>query len=125
MSKHHGQTLEKVIRKGSYSITEIARMANVDRRSVYNWFNFPVLRAEIIYKIGHKMMHDFSAEFPELFNSSDFAFKNNPSLSSEECRTQDPFLHSMDEDSHWKEKYLNLYPKYEKLLQSVYQNENA
>jgi transposase-like protein len=47
MSQHHGQAVEKIIRRGGHSITKVARIMNVNRRSVYNWFDQVVLRQEI------------------------------------------------------------------------------
>jgi transposase-like protein len=52
MDKHYGQIVELVIRKGGYSISEIARLTLINRKSVYNWFNQKYLKPEIIYRIG-------------------------------------------------------------------------
>jgi hypothetical protein len=122
MSKHHGQTLEKVIRKGGHSISEVARMMNVNRRSVYNWFDLAVLRSEIIYKIGHKIMHDFSVEFPEIFKPEEFIFKKKPSSSIEESKKQDPSW-QVPNEKQWQEKYMELYPRYKALLDRVTKKE--
>lgn len=125
MSKHQGQTVEKVLRRDGHSISEVARIMNVNRRSIYNWFNQPALRQEIIYKIGHGIMHDFSIEFPELFNSADFVFKNKPLASLEDLRTQGHSWQDMSESAAWKEKYLELFPRYKKLLDRVTQKQSA
>jgi transposase-like protein len=115
MSSHHGQILEKVIRRGQYSISDIARMVNVDRRSIYNWISQPILKHEIIYKIGRKILHDFSVEFPDLFTPADFKFEYKPSFSVEYNR-QKPREEASDESSQWRKKYLDLYSKFEKVL---------
>jgi len=54
MDKHYGQIVELIIRKKGYSISELARLSYVNRRSVYNWFNQKYLKPEIIYRIGCK-----------------------------------------------------------------------
>jgi hypothetical protein len=122
MSKHRGQTVEKVIRRDGHSISEVARMMNVNRRSVYNWFNQPALRQEIIYKMGHGIMHDFFVEFPELFTSADFVFKNTLPRSPQQDNRQDPYG---DLGSQWKEKYMELYPRYKKLLDRAARKEHT
>jgi hypothetical protein len=124
MAQHHGQIVEKVFRRDGHSISEVARMLNINRRSIYNWFNQAVLRQEIIYKIGHGIMHDFSVEFPELFKASDFVFKNKPSASIEEFKKQEPSWQAPNE-AQWREKYLELYPRYKKLLDRVSQRKSA
>jgi hypothetical protein len=125
MSKHQGQTVEKVLRRDGHSISEVARIMNVNRRSIYNWFNQPALRQEIIYKIGHGIMHDFSVEFPELFKPADFVFKSKPSASLEEYKRQEPSWQESNESAQWKEKYMELLPKYKKLLDRASQKQSA
>ncbi|MDB5019809.1 MAG: hypothetical protein JWQ28_936, partial [Pedobacter sp.] len=46
MSKHYGQILERAIRRNGNSISDVARLLNINRRSVYNWFNQAQLRPE-------------------------------------------------------------------------------
>jgi hypothetical protein len=125
MSKHQGQTVEKVLRRDGHSISKVARIMNVNRRSIYNWFNQAVLRQEIIYKIGHGILHDFSQEFPELFKPTDFTFKNKSSSSVEEYQDQDSSWRASVESARWREKYMELYPRYKKLLDHVGQREFA
>jgi hypothetical protein len=115
MPKHHGQTIEKIIRRDGHSISNVARTMDVNRRTVYNWFNQAVLRQEIIYKIGHGIMHDFSVEFPELFKPEDFIFKNKPALSAGEPKG----VTETSEDSEWKAKYIELSERYNKLLREI------
>jgi len=125
MRLHDGQTVEKIIRRDGYSISQLARMMNINRRSIYNWFNQPVLRQEIIYKIGRQIMHDFSVEFPELFSPADFVFDYKPTFSAEECIKESAFQELSEESSEFKEKYLSLYPRYMRLLNQVRQNQSA
>jgi hypothetical protein len=125
MSKHQGQTVEKVLRRDGHSISEVARIMNVNRRSIYNWFNQPALRQEIIYKIGHGIMHDFSVEFPELFKPADFVFKTKAAASLEDYKKQEPTWQESNESAQWKEKYMELMPKYKKLLERVSQKQSA
>jgi predicted transcriptional regulator len=65
MDIHHGETIEKVVRRNGHSITDVAKLTKVNRRSVYNWFNQPKLKPEIIYKIGCVINHDFSVDWTD------------------------------------------------------------
>jgi len=112
MSKHYGQTLERIVRRNNYSISELARLAKVNRRSVYNWFNQENLRAEIILKVGCALRYDFSSEFPELFSPDDFrrAFQQKGSVLTERLEEEKKEIH------YWKDKYLSLLEEYNKAL---------
>ena len=110
MDKHYGQIVELVIRKKGFSISELARLTHMNRRSVYNWFNQKYLKQEIIYQIGLTINHDFSVEFPELFRKEDFN-QNQLGLSgSSFWEPPNPAL--------WKDKYIELLEKYNNLLRS-------
>lgn len=119
MNVHHGQIIERVIRRNGYSISELARLTKVNRRSVYNWFNQKHLKAEIIYRIGIVLNYDFSEDFPELFpkqTTNDFA----PPAQLAENPTK-PSLQQSDQ-CVWKDKYIDLLERYNKLLLSCIEN---
>jgi hypothetical protein len=106
MSTHHGGIIEKVIRREGPSLTDLAKILNVNRRSIYNWFMQQRLKPETIIRIGRAMKHDFSVEFPELFVSGDF--KDQPAIKVE-----------LENDFNgWKEKYIDLLERYNILLES-------
>jgi predicted transcriptional regulator len=109
MDIHHGETIEKVVRRNGHSITDVAKLTKVNRRSVYNWFNQPKLKPEIIYKIGCVINHDFSVELPQLFTSEDFAkgFKEYAPAMQEEQEADIEI---------WKDKYIGLMERYTALL---------
>ncbi len=105
MLSHHGEILEKVIRRTGPSLTDLAKLMNVNRRSIYNWFMQPRLKPEIILRIGRAISHDFSIEFPGLFVSEDFKVEPPSELASENNITV------------WKEKYIELLERYTFLLE--------
>jgi len=113
MELHHGQIVERIIRRNGYSISEVARLTNVNRRSVYNWFSQQQLKPNIIYKIGYVLKYDFSHEFPGMHvQDNDNSAKSTPLLS-------DTLLKKPSEDqvpAYWKDKYINLLEKYNELL---------
>lgn len=107
--EHHGQYIEKIIRRNGYSITDIARLARVNRRSVYNWFNLPRLRPNTIKIIGEAMQCDLSDAFPEIAEYSD---NNRDSADTMNCVEQK----SYQQIDYWKNKYIELLEKYTELL---------
>ncbi|MBS7566826.1 TetR/AcrR family transcriptional regulator [Mucilaginibacter sp. Bleaf8] len=121
MNKHYGQIVEKVIRRDGYSISELARLMNVNRRSIYNWFNKKRLKTEVIYRIGGVLSYDFSKEFPELFRTNEFEYlANNPETSSDNDEQQA----EQAPTDHWKDKYITLLEKYNELLSQNMEAQN-
>jgi len=111
MEKHFGEIIEKVIRRNGYNISEVAKLMNVNRRSIYNWFAQPKLKAEVIFKIGCVLRHDFSKEFPELFSSEEFerAFEE---------KKQHALMATVEHEkvNFWKDKYIQLLEEYNQIL---------
>lgn len=110
MELHHGQTIERIIRRNGYSITELARLTNVNRRSVYNWFNQRHLKPEIIYRIGMVINHDFSTVFPGLFDDDYFTAAEQANI-PQEVEAREP-----DDNDIWKDKYIQLLERHNELL---------
>jgi lambda repressor-like predicted transcriptional regulator len=117
MENHYGQIVEYTIRKKGYSIADLARLANVNRRSVYNWFNQKHLKIEIIYRVGVVLKHDFSVEFPELFTPSDFEGIKEV----KQPISDDPIFWELPSHHVWKDRYISLLENYNKLLLDVVQ----
>lgn len=112
MDKHYGEIIERTIRRNGYSISELSRLMNVNRRSIYNWFNQPKFKTDIIFKIGCALKHDFSVEFPELFSSEEFQKAFNQKKFSAEVNV----LEEMEKVNYWKDKYINLLEDYTQAL---------
>lgn len=112
MDKHYGEIIERTIRRNGYSISELARLTKVNRRSIYNWFNQPKFKPDIIFKIGCALKHDFSNEFPELFSAEDFqqAFANSKLINTEILAEE------IEKINYWKDKYINLLEEYNHML---------
>ncbi|MEO3407320.1 helix-turn-helix domain-containing protein [Mucilaginibacter sp. CAU 1740] len=106
MEKHSGQIIEYVIRKKGFNISDLARSLNINRRSLYNWFNQKDLSAAHIFKIGNVIRHDFSVEFPELFSKDDFKLLNQRYLDNIVVST------TPQQIIDWEEKYLRLLEEY-------------
>jgi len=112
MDKHYGEIIERTIRRNGYSISELSRLMNVNRRSIYNWFNQPKFKTDIIFKIGCALKHDFSVEFPELFSSEEF----QKAFSQKKFSAEVNVLEEMEKVNYWKDKYINLLEDYTQAL---------
>lgn len=112
MELHHGQIVERIIRRNGHSISELARLAKVNRRSVYNWFNQRNLKPEIIFRIGCVLNYDFSSEFPNLFSKEEFVRQNTPLISD----LLPKVTSDKAEVTFWKDKYIDLLERYNQLL---------
>lgn len=111
MDLNAGQIVERVIRRNKVSISELARRMQVNRRSVYNWFDQKTLKLEIICKIGHVLDHDFSVDFPEIFGERGFAVMETLGDSINENEHKHP-----NSVHYWMIKYISLLEKYNELL---------
>lgn len=104
MQVHQGEIIEKIIRREGHSLTELAKLTGVNRRSIYNWFLQKRLKPESIIKIGRAIKHDFSVEFPNQFTTEDFL--EVPQVADQQTEVFDI----------WKEKYIDLLERYNLLL---------
>ncbi|AMR30039.1 hypothetical protein A0256_00725 [Mucilaginibacter sp. PAMC 26640] len=111
MNSHDGQIIEFVVRKEGYNLTDLAKEINVNRRTIYNWFQSKSLKDNIIKTIGLTIRHDFSSEFSERFTPNDFDFK----ILSRKAGVVTFSIVDNDSDK-WKDKYIILLEKYNELL---------
>ncbi|WP_454802282.1 hypothetical protein [Mucilaginibacter phyllosphaerae] len=111
MDKHRGQIVEYLVRKKGINISELPDKLRVNRRTLYNWFAHPLLKPEVIIRIGIVIKHNFSIEFPELFLSAQFDVHHQPDISEE-----------LVDDNIWRTKYLELLEKYNETLRLTLNN---
>lgn len=123
MKLHQGETIEKVIRRDGQSISDVARILGINRRSLYNWFTHKVLKDEIIYKVGHAIKHDFSVEFPEKFKTDDFVFNLSHTLFKPGQSIKDEPMLVDGESINWRDKYIALLEEHSKLLTKYHRND--
>jgi transcriptional regulator with XRE-family HTH domain len=102
MSTHYGAIIEKVIRRNGHSISDLAKATNVNRRSVYNWFNQRRLKPDVINRIGAAINYDFSRDMPELLGEN-----NLNAVSGAE---------GAEQNNIWKDKYVELMERYNEML---------
>jgi hypothetical protein len=118
MSRHYGEILERAIRRSGNSISDVARLLNINRRSVYNWFNQQQLKPEIFYKIGHVIHYDFSVDLPDLFSPEDFLVKPRLTVNYRGQLTEE-----RENELSWKEKYIELLERHNALLSGLVEAE--
>jgi hypothetical protein len=112
MEKHRGQVVEYRVRRNGYGISALARSIEVNRRSIYLWFNRKHLDREVIFKIGCVLRHDFSQEFPDLFSSEDFKTFDHPAATA----TYELDDRAEDGKATYMDRYLALLERYNAFL---------
>lgn len=105
--QHKGELVEKAVRESGFSITKLATRLGKSRRWVYDAFENRNLSIDVILEIGKVIYYDFSNDIEELKR-----FKINAQDSAQ-------FAYQVDQTSaeFWKNKYLDLLEKYNRLLE--------
>jgi predicted transcriptional regulator len=116
MKLHYGQVVERQVRRNGYSITSLAKLTQVNRRSIYNWFNQENLNISIINRVGWAINHDFAADLPELYRLDKFKVSEN-TLETISIRNESD-IKKIQAEENWKNKYIVLLEKYNELLKS-------
>src|SRR5215217_8129742 len=113
-SSSAGQILEHAIRRQNVNISELSRRMNVNRRTLYNWFNQEKLQMDIICMIGQVINYDFSDEFKDEF------LRSGVKLIIDE-NDQHPINKEQSQESthYWMQKYISLLEDYAALLQTI------
>jgi hypothetical protein len=99
MDQHRGEILEIAIRKGPYSIKNLAEKLQISRNTLYNRFKEPDLDYSFILQVGDLIYHNFKTDFPELKTTVPI----QPNQHNQELR-------------QIEKKYIALLECYEKLL---------
>lgn len=107
-----GEILELAVRRQNINISELSRKMNVNRRTIYNWFQQQSLSSTIIFGISQAIDYDITQEFPEnFFGQALNAQKQHTGLNSiaehEEARY------------YWMRKYISLLEDYKVLLEKT------
>lgn len=115
-----GQIVEKVVKTGKLSISEVSRKLNVSRRTLYNWFQTRDLSFDTIEKIGIVINHDFSEEFPGIFplNKSRGSVEFDITDQQTKQNLSDPIY-------YWMDKYIKLLERFNEVLPVRYGKKNV
>lgn len=113
MTSNKGDVIERIVRT-KIGISELSRILNVSRTSIYNWFEHGHLNLETICRIGQAIDHDFANEFPEEFakahNPGSGGLLSEKGMKNNGCETS---IH------YWMNKYITLLEKYNELLLGI------
>jgi hypothetical protein len=106
---HRGEIVEEAVRQSGLSLTVIAKRLGKSRRHLYNLFEDPHLSLDTILQIGKIIRCDFT------LNSSLFPLSGR----SEAFNPETPLYWNGANETpdYWKNKYLHLLEKYNKLLE--------
>jgi transcriptional regulator with XRE-family HTH domain len=109
---HMGETLEMIIRRRGWNISELAKNIGADRRSFYYWFKQSEIKESVLQRISQVVDYDLSKDFPNFST-------NSPELEkfSEIVQTQPK--------TYWKDKYVDLLEQYSELLTNTVASHNA
>lgn len=104
-----GEIVEHAVRRQNVNISELSRRMNVNRRTLYNWFQQKSLNADVICGIGEVINYDFSKDFNE---SNMVLSKSKDKYSNRKAdQAQSEAVY------YWMEKYISLLEDYKSLLQ--------
>ena len=97
IKRHKGELLNQVVRKNGITITALAKKVGINRSTVYNHINDPILPYRNIVKYGAVLNHDFSWAYPPSITGKE---KEEPPVTTfEEMERNRDF---------WKSKYFAL-----------------
>ena len=106
---HRGKIVEKVARQTDTPIKTLAKELDIGRSTVYRNFEDPELPYETIQAYGKVLKYDFSEVFPDMVVTEhvySYKPKNIQELESER--------------DFWKDKYISLLERYNKLILKQY-----
>lgn len=106
---HRGEIIENAVRKSGMTITLVAKRMGKSRRHLYNIFESPNVSIDVVLQIGKIIHHDFTSEIFEVkkIQVDDQVVNEN----------HDNIYQLEKPASYWKDKYLNLLEKYNRLLE--------
>lgn len=108
LSKNDGEIVELAVRKKNINISELARKMEVNRRTLYNWFQQETLQSSVISSISRAIDCDFSEEYPENF----LKYRANRKTDEEGKIGKEN-----EGDRYWIKKYIALLEDYRILLE--------
>lgn len=103
---HRGELLEKAIRESGVPISAVARKIGKSRKHMYNLFENPHVSIDVMLEIGKTIHYDF-------FNDLEY-FRKTESSTLLIAEDEEAYIGSTN---YWKDKYLKLLEKYNKLLE--------
>lgn len=114
MELNNNGLIERIVRN-KIGISELSRILDVSRTSIYNWFQQKQISLDIVCKIGHAIDYDFGNDFPEAFAKE--GDKIMASLLREKMEGDHYYTNSIQ---YWMNKYITLLEKHNELLNNIH-----
>lgn len=107
-----GKVLEDFIKNLNPKVSKaaLAKKLGYDRSTLYLHFANPNLDYSVILKYGKALKHDFSVEFPDMFQ---YISTVEEPLAEYKVMSVSEALRERD---YWKDKYINLMERYNELI---------
>lgn len=114
---HRGQALATAVEMTRLSKEEVASKAGYSRSAYYKHIENPQLEYHILIAYGRAIGHDFTEEFPDMpkYDLEEPEEKYAPPQSLAEATKQ---------AEHWKNKYLELLERYNRLIEERLSKKN-
>ena len=103
---HYGAVLEKAVRNSNLSISSLAKKLDVNRRSIYYWFERKRLDPLVMERIGRIINVDFSTYLTTAISNSTTPHYQQSNVINEDV-------------DHWKIKYTRLLHRYNETLSEM------
>lgn len=108
--KHRGEALQAAVKKTKFKITQLVKRMKISRGTFYNHKEDPNLPFEILEQYGKILKYDFTNDFPEM---QKYSLEESPAFYGEPTTIEE----AIKQRDHWKDKYLKLLEKYNKLIE--------
>nr|WP_294869889.1 hypothetical protein [uncultured Pedobacter sp.] len=121
MKVNAGEIVELAVRRKNINISELSRRMQVNRRTLYNWFQQKQLPIDVIREIGKAIDYDFYSEFKDEFHKYGWSDIQDGALNPERTEQNS----NQDILTHWMQKYITLLEEYNFLISANHLNKNA
>ncbi|MBL4675133.1 MAG: hypothetical protein JKY70_02845 [Mucilaginibacter sp.] len=112
MKKHYGKLVNQIIREKGHTFQSIAKNLDIDKKTVLSWLREAIPPIAAIDRIGKVIVHNFAADFPELYDQN----TQRPDKLSGDTANEE------SEKAFFREKYIALLEKYNVHLLKIIQN---
>lgn len=106
--------IERIVRN-KIGISELSRILDVSRTSIYNWFQQKKISIDVVCRIGFAIDYDFSNDFPEAFSKE--GDKIMATLVRDKMENDQYYSNTVQ---YWMNKYITLLEKHNDLLNNIH-----
>ncbi|QCR23107.1 hypothetical protein [Pontibacter sp. SGAir0037] len=115
---HRGEIVEAVVRSSGISLSKLHKKLNISRGTLYNKFDDANLEYEFILEVGRIIHHDFTEEFPNMFNPAGDDKQDSNQISANDVSEASNNYYRPHTLKECERALLNLQSKYISLLET-------